>query len=244
MARALHRHHADQEYYIDHTGPITGHNALLLEVLAGPDATIRGNTTLGHTFQPAGGRDQRPAHARGGRGFPTTQCRGRRERQGACGAQRLATLGAEVTEISIRMRAVGRAIWTPIGVEGLTQTMTVMASVVATCLTSLMDFHRSWRARANELSETRASLHCRLMCCADGPSRQRICGPKWLALGDFAALGCIEPYADRRHGPRRGRGKAPRCAFADNSAFELRKRGHHLHHHSTGRVVVSIFSVH
>src|ERR1700683_2466646 len=38
-------------------------------------------------------------------------------------AKRLASLGASVEEISIPMHLAGPAIWTPIGVEGMTQTM-------------------------------------------------------------------------------------------------------------------------
>src|SRR5437773_12528134 len=38
-------------------------------------------------------------------------------------ARRLQELGAKVDEVSLPMHTVGPAIWTPIGVEGLTQTM-------------------------------------------------------------------------------------------------------------------------
>jgi amidase len=67
-------------------------------------------------------------------------------------------LGAEVHEVSIPMHPLGAAIWVPIGVEGLTQTMMwgdgYGLSRPDLYVTSLMDFHRSWRTRANELSET------------------------------------------------------------------------------------------
>ena len=56
------------------------------------------------------------------------------------------------------MHAVGQAIWMPIGVESLTQTMMwgdgYGVSRGDLYVTSLMDFHPGWRARANELSET------------------------------------------------------------------------------------------
>ena len=56
------------------------------------------------------------------------------------------------------MHHVGLALWTPIGVEGLTQTMMwgngYGLSRPDLYVTSLMDFHRGWRQRANELSET------------------------------------------------------------------------------------------
>jgi amidase len=73
-------------------------------------------------------------------------------------AQRLGRLGASVQEVSIPMHQLGSAIWTPIGVEGLTQTMMhgdgYGVSRPDLYVTSLMDFHRNWRARANEMSET------------------------------------------------------------------------------------------
>jgi amidase len=73
-------------------------------------------------------------------------------------AKRFQTLGAAVSEVSIPMHPLGTAIWVPIGVEGLTQTMMwgdgFGLSRPDLYVTSLMDFHRAWRVRANELSET------------------------------------------------------------------------------------------
>ena len=73
-------------------------------------------------------------------------------------ARRFEQLGATVTEVSIPMHQAGGAIWVPIGVEGLTQTMMwgdgYGVSRQDLYVTSLMDFHRSWRSRADELSET------------------------------------------------------------------------------------------
>jgi amidase len=74
------------------------------------------------------------------------------------GARRFAELGATVEEVSIPMHAMGPAIWTPIGTEGLTQTMMwgdgYGVSRPDLYSTSLMDFHRGWRERADEMSET------------------------------------------------------------------------------------------
>jgi amidase len=68
------------------------------------------------------------------------------------------SMGAIVEEVSIPMHSVGPALWTPIGTEGLTQTMMwgdgYGVSRPDLYVTSLMDFHRNWRERANELSET------------------------------------------------------------------------------------------
>ena len=56
------------------------------------------------------------------------------------------------------MHLAAGALWMPIGIEGLTQTMMwgdgYGVSRPDLYVTSLMDFHRNWRNRANELSET------------------------------------------------------------------------------------------
>jgi amidase len=56
------------------------------------------------------------------------------------------------------MHLVGPALWTPIGTEGLTQTMMwgdgYGLSRGDLYSTSLMDFHRGWRTQADSLSET------------------------------------------------------------------------------------------
>src|SRR6266498_3500159 len=73
-------------------------------------------------------------------------------------AQLLTKLGATVEEVSIPMHLLGGALWLPIGIEGLTQTMMwgdgYGLSRPDLYVTSLMDFHRGWRHRANELSDT------------------------------------------------------------------------------------------
>ena len=60
--------------------------------------------------------------------------------------------------MSIPWHHLAGALWLPIGVEGLTQTMMwgdgYGLSRPDLYVTSLMDFHRGWRQRANELSET------------------------------------------------------------------------------------------
>jgi amidase len=56
------------------------------------------------------------------------------------------------------MHLAGAAIWTPIGIEGLTQTMMYGDGFGVSrddlYATSMMDFHRGWRQRTAELSET------------------------------------------------------------------------------------------
>ena len=73
-------------------------------------------------------------------------------------ATRFKEMGATIEEVSIPMHLQGPDIWTPIGMEGLTQTMMMGdgygLSRQDLYVTSLMDYHRGWRQRADELSET------------------------------------------------------------------------------------------
>jgi amidase len=73
-------------------------------------------------------------------------------------ANRFAGMGARVEEVSIPMQLTAPAIWTPIVVDGLTQTLLYGDGFGASrddlYPASLMDFHRGWRQRADELSET------------------------------------------------------------------------------------------
>ena len=61
-------------------------------------------------------------------------------------------------DVSIPMHEMGSAVWVPIGVDGLTQTMMwgdgYGCSRSDLYVTSLMDYHRDWRTRADEMSET------------------------------------------------------------------------------------------
>ncbi len=151
------------EIYVDHTGPMTasvGDNALLLEVIAGPDGyDPRQYAPKVHPYTEmleGGVRGLKVAVVKEGFGHPNSEPEvDEKVRQAA---QRLAKLGAIVTEVSIPWHLLGGALWLPIGVEGLTQTMMwgdgYGQSRPDLYVTSLMDFHRGWRQRANELSET------------------------------------------------------------------------------------------
>jgi amidase len=151
------------EIYIDHTGPITrtvSDNALLLEVLAGPDEyDPRQHNVKTHPYASmieGGINGMRIGIVTEGFQLPNAETDVNAKVREA--TVRLKDLGAQVTEISIPMHLVGQAIWMPIGVEGLTQTMMwgdgYGISRGDLYVTSLMDFHRGWRSRANELSET------------------------------------------------------------------------------------------
>ncbi len=151
------------EIYVDHTGPMTANvrdNALLLEVLAGPDGyDPRQYAPVVHPYTQALGRGidgLRIALVREGFGLPTSEVDVDAKVRKA--SEVLGKLGAKVVEVSIPWHPLGGALWLPIGVEGLTQTMMwgdgYGLSRPDLYVTSLMDAHRGWRQRANELSET------------------------------------------------------------------------------------------
>jgi amidase len=151
------------EIYVDHTGPMTrtvADNALMLEVLAGPDGyDPRQYNVRTHAYTEAlsmAGKGLKIGVVKEGFGHPNSE-RDVDEKVRAA-AQRFAKLGASVREVSIPMHSAAGALWLPIGVEGLTQTMMwgdgYGFSRPDLYVTSLMDFHRGWRQRANELSET------------------------------------------------------------------------------------------
>jgi len=151
------------EITLDHTGPMTTNvrdNALLLEVIAGADGLDPRQQAP--KVQPysqmldGGVAGSRIAVVKEGFGHansdPVVEARVR----GA--AELLGRLGATVTEVSIPEHALASALFVPIAFEGLTQTMMwgdgFGVSRADLYVLSLMDFHRGWRQRANELSET------------------------------------------------------------------------------------------
>lgn len=151
------------EITIDHTGPITStvaDNALLLEVLAGSDGydsrqiDISVSNYTEALDKPVKG--MKVAILKEGFGHPQSEAASDDKVREA--AKRLEALGVTVEEVSIPMHLMGPAIWTPIGLQGLTQTM-MLGDGFGTSrpdlyVTSFMDFHRGWRERADELSET------------------------------------------------------------------------------------------
>lgn len=151
------------EIYVDHTGPMTAtvtDNALLLEVIAGPDGyDPRQFAPKVHPYtQKLGGGagGLRIGVVKEGFGHPQSEAVvDAKVRQAADLFKRL---GATVTDISIPEHLLAGALWLPIGVEGLTQTMMwgdgYGVSRQDLYVTSLMDHQRGWRQRANEMSET------------------------------------------------------------------------------------------
>jgi len=151
------------EIFVDHTGPMTADvadNALLLEVLAGPDGydPRQYNVRIQPYCEALGRGVEGLRIGIVKEGFQAANAEEDVNAKVCAAADRLSRLGATVQELSIPMHLLGAAIWTPIGVEGLTQTMMhgngYGVSRPDLYVTSLMDFHRNWRNRANELSET------------------------------------------------------------------------------------------
>ena len=151
------------EIHVDHVGPITANvadNALLLEILAGEDGLDprqRGVQTYPYT-QALG---QGVAGLRIGvvrEGFGRPEAEPDVEAKVRAAARLLCDLGAEISEISIPWHKDANSVWMPIGVDGLTHTMLYGdgfgASRSDLYVTSLMDAHRGWRQRVNELPPT------------------------------------------------------------------------------------------
>ncbi len=151
------------EATIDHAGPMTStvaDNALLLEVIAGPDGLDpRQYDVRVDKYTAALGRGV--AGLRIGvltEGFGHAASEPDVDAKVRQGAERLRALGATVGEVSVPMHLDGPAIWTPIALEGLTAQMMhgngMGFNWEGMYTTSLLDAHASWRARANELSRT------------------------------------------------------------------------------------------
>ena len=151
------------ELTIDHTGPMTAtveDNALLLEVLAGPDGLDpRQYGGQSKPYRDAIGRGAsglRIAVVDEGFGHPNSA-----EASDAVvreAADRFRGLGAEVERVSIPLHSAGLAIWLPIGAEGATMQMMQGNGFgfnwQGLYVNSLLDAHSNWRGRADELSET------------------------------------------------------------------------------------------
>ncbi len=151
------------EIYIDHTGPMTANvadNALLLEIIAGADGyDPRQCEVKTHRYT-----NSLTGDARGMKIGVVTESFGHEssepdvDEKVRTAAKRFAEIGAEVEEISVPWHRIGPDIWLPIALEGGSQSFmwgdSYGLSRPDLYVTSLMDFHRGWRARANELSET------------------------------------------------------------------------------------------
>jgi amidase len=151
------------ELTIDHTGPMTANvedNALLLEVLAGPDG-------LDPRQYGAASKPYRDALGRGGsglrigvvkEGFGWPQSMEKSDAVVREAADRFRGLGATVEEVAVPMHHHGTAIWLPVAAEGATMQMMhgngFGFNWQGLYVTSLLDAHSAWRERADELSDS------------------------------------------------------------------------------------------
>jgi amidase len=153
------------EITVDHTGPMTDNvedNALMLEVIAGNDGldprqqNIKTQKYTKFLKGENGIKNLKIAIVKEGfqqDGFEEDVNNGVRK-----ALDLLKGLGAVVEEVSIPFHLNASAILAPIYFEGGTQTMMYGdgygVSRPDLYATSMMDFHRNWRSRANELPET------------------------------------------------------------------------------------------
>ncbi len=151
------------EATIDHTGPITASvadNALLLEVLAGPDGLDpRQYAPTVAAYSDALGKGVKGLKVgilKEGFSFANTED-GVAQKVRA-GADRFAALGAEVSEVSLPEFLTALAAWNPITLEGLVVQMMQGNGMGFNWKglydVGLLDAHASWRDRAEDLSET------------------------------------------------------------------------------------------
>jgi amidase len=151
------------ELTLDHTGPMTRtvrDNALLLEVLAGPDGLDprQGAPKVSSYTEALGSgvRGLRIGVVREGFGLASSEAEV--DAKVKAGADLFKRLGAAVEEISVPMHLAAPAIWLPIAAEGATEFM-MKGNGMGTNWrglynTTLLDAHSAWRHRADELSDS------------------------------------------------------------------------------------------
>jgi amidase len=151
------------EPFLDHVGPMTRtveDNARLLEAIAGDDGyDSRIKTPTVDAYASALGI-QNLEHLRIAvvtEGFGRPRSEEVVDQQVRAGAERFACLGAQVEEVSIPMHLDAPALFLTVIVDGLTHTLMYGDGFGASrddlYPVSLMDAHRRWRERADELSE-------------------------------------------------------------------------------------------
>src|SRR5438128_7436257 len=152
------------ELTLDHTGPMSAtvaDNALLLEVLAGPDGLDP------RQYGGAVAKPYREALGKGAaglriavveEGFGHSQSMPHVDAIVRDAAERLKGLGASVDTVSIPTHRLGSAIWLPVAAEGATMQMMLGNGFgfkwQGLYVTSMLDFHIAWRTRADELSDS------------------------------------------------------------------------------------------
>lgn len=151
------------ESTIDHVGPMTTHvadNALLLEVIAGPDGLdprqYAPKTTAYTEALGQGAQGLRIGVLREGFQLPNLEDDVR-----ACvlaAAKSFRELGAQVEEVSVPAHELARAAWVPIALEGAQWQMMLGNGMGLNWKglynVGLLDAHARWRNRADDLSAT------------------------------------------------------------------------------------------
>ena len=135
-------------------------NALLLEVLAGPDGLDP------RQYGGAVAKPYREALGRGAgglkiavveEGFGHPQSLPQVDSLVREAAERFKGMGAAVETVSIPMHSLGSAIWLAVAAEGALMQMMLGNGFgfnwQGLYVTSMLDFHSSWRNRADELCE-------------------------------------------------------------------------------------------
>src|SRR6185437_6607474 len=151
------------EITIDTCGPMTADvrdNALLLEVIAGPDGLDtrqRGVAAGRYTESLAGGvKGMRIAVIKEGFGHPNSEPDVDARVRDA--AQRLAKLGAIVEEVSVPAHILGFPVWAAIRGDAASVMLLEMNGVgighEGLYVTSLLDHAMGWRKRADEFPDT------------------------------------------------------------------------------------------
>jgi amidase len=154
---------APLEITLDTCGPMTANvrdNALLLEVIAGPDgidSRQRGVQPGRYTDAVDGGvKSLRVGVMKEGFGHPNSEPDVDAHVSDA--AQRLAKLGAVVEQVSVPMHALGFPVWSAIRGDAACVTLLEMngAGIAHEGLyvTSLLDHALGWRGRADEFADT------------------------------------------------------------------------------------------
>jgi amidase len=152
------------ESSVDHVGPMTrtvADNALVLEVIAGPDGLDPRQSALAQAkpyteVLGRGARGMRVAVITEGFGWDNSEPEvDNKVREAAAVLRRL---GATVDEVSIPMHRVATHIWAALITEGSTQQMMKGNGFgfnwKGLYLPSMMQAHARWRERADDLSET------------------------------------------------------------------------------------------
>jgi len=152
------------EMSLDHTGPMTrtvADNALLLEVIAGPDGLDPRQDAVSRPVDylaalGLGAQGLRIGVLREGFGHP--EANAGVEAKVRASAALLTRLGAIVEDVSVPMHALGPSLWLSIAAEGATEAL-MKGNVFGSgwrglYVTSLRRAHAGWRARPHELSDS------------------------------------------------------------------------------------------